>query len=111
MVELRKRNVPVGVVFAVEGMAALAEIEGQPERAAQLLAWADTMRAEIDDPRPPVEQDAVNRMVTRLANSLGERSFAEAQATSRAMAAEEAIRLALLHAVADNSTMDALALD
>ena len=111
MIELRERNVPVGVVFAVEGMAALAEIEGQPERAAQLLAWADTMRAEIDDPRPPVEQDAVNRMVTRLANSLGERSFAEAQATSRAMAAEEAIRLAFLHAVADNSTMDALALD
>src|SRR5262249_26427248 len=46
----------IGVIYTLERLASLAVREAHPERAAQLLGWAEANREAIDNRRPPVEQ-------------------------------------------------------
>jgi tetratricopeptide (TPR) repeat protein len=51
-----------GVVFTLEGMAGLSVAVGKPNIAAQLVGWADMMREQLSDTRPPLSR----RMWTKL---------------------------------------------
>jgi hypothetical protein len=37
-------DLPIGVAFTLEGLASLSVVDGQPERAAEVFAWADVVR-------------------------------------------------------------------
>ena len=85
----------VGKVFAFEGLASLAVMEGQPEYAAALYAWADSMRQKIGETRPTNEQADVDRDLAAIRLQLDEAAFEAAKATGRAMTLEQAVATAL----------------
>ena len=85
----------IGVVYALEGLASLAGAYGRPARAVRLFAWADAVRAAIDDARPPVEQADVDRDLISIRSLLDEAAIAAACAEGRAMTMEQAIAEAL----------------
>lgn len=84
-----------GLVFAMEGLASLNINQDQPERAAQLFAWADTMREKIGDHRPPVEQAAVERDLEVIHSQLNDSDFARLSTEGQRLTVEEAVALAL----------------
>jgi tetratricopeptide (TPR) repeat protein len=88
-------NIHSGMVFTIEGLASLAMLQGQPARAAKLLAWADVTRAATSDPRPPVEQADVDRDLAVIHTQLDDATFEAEQAIGRAMTMDEAIAYAL----------------
>jgi hypothetical protein len=85
----------IALVFAIEGLVSLNVNQGQFERAAQLFAWADVMRAKIGDPRPPIEQAAVERDLAIVQSKLIDSDFANLSAEGKLMTVEEAVVLAL----------------
>ena len=85
----------INLVFAVEGIASLNVNQGQSERALRLFAWTDTMRDEIGDQRPPVEQNSIERDLTVIHSKLDDAEFAKLSAEGRTMTFEQAIALAL----------------
>jgi predicted ATPase/class 3 adenylate cyclase len=85
----------IGVVYTLEGLASLVILQGQPERAARLFAWADAMRETIGDTRPPVDQADVDRDLATIHAQLDKAAFAAAQSAGRAMSMDEAITYAL----------------
>ncbi len=85
----------IALIYAMEGLASLNVNQEQPERAAQLFAWADTMREKISNPRPPVEQDSVERDLAVIRSKLNDADFAKLSTEGRAMTTEQAIALAL----------------
>jgi predicted ATPase/class 3 adenylate cyclase len=91
----KKNGEKIGVIYTLEGWAGLAMLQGQFERAAQLIAWADHGRKISGHPRPPVEQADVDRDLATIRAQLDEATFAAAQATGRAMTMDEAIAYAL----------------
>jgi len=82
------------LVFAVEGLAKLNLNQGQPERAAQLFAWADAMRDQIGDHRPPVEHASVEKDLAVIHSKLNDAEFEKLSTAGRAMTTEQAIALA-----------------
>ncbi len=85
----------MAVVFAVEGMAAVNVNQGQPERAAQLFAWADAMREKIGDTRPSVEKASVEKDLAVIHSKMDDIEFTRLSAEGRSMTVEQAIALAL----------------
>jgi len=83
------------VVYAIEGLAGLHLRQEQFERAARLFAWADAMRDQIGDHRPPVEQNSVDNDLAVIHSQLNDEEFAELSANGRTMSTEQAIALAL----------------
>ena len=84
-----------GAAWCLAGLAAAAEADGQPERAARLLGAADPhLTAEAAPLHPP---DAAERAGTRarVRRRLGEAAFAAAWAEGRAMSPEQAVAYAL----------------
>ena len=59
----------------LEGMAAVATIQGQPEHAAQMFAAAAAAREEIGAPLPPSERVAHERRVAAVRAALGATAF------------------------------------
>jgi len=84
-----------GVVFAIEGLASLYVNQGQPKRAASLLAWADAMREKTEDDRPYVEQKAVESDLAVIYSQISSTEFEEAYDKGRGMSMDEAVELAL----------------
>ena len=97
--ESLKRSQNVGgtirTVFVLEGLASLAVVESQPERAASLFAWADEMRRTIGNARPANEQADVDRDLAAIRLQLDDAALRAAEAAGRAMTLEEAIAFAL----------------
>jgi predicted ATPase/Flp pilus assembly protein TadD len=91
--QFQEGNTPIGVVFALEGLASLATKEEQFPKAAQLFAWADATRPEIGDPRPPIEQANVDKDIAAIIEKMGEAAFVAAYAAGKGMTMEEAIAL------------------
>jgi predicted ATPase len=85
----------MGVVFALEGMADLFVSVGKPEYAARLIGWADAKREKIQDPRPPVEQPDVDKLIALCLAKMGEVAFSDAYDQGQMMTLEEAVRFAL----------------
>jgi len=84
-----------GVIYSVEGFASWHTKKGQPEHAARLFAWADAMRAQTGNPRPPVEQNSVERDLATVHAELGKSEFVLLSEEGEAMSVERAIVLAL----------------
>ena len=91
----QKASNVIGFVYTVEGLASLYVSQAQYRRAAHLFAWADAMRDQIGDHRPPVEQASVERDFAVIHSKLNDADFQKLSAEGRAMTTEQAIALAL----------------
>jgi tetratricopeptide (TPR) repeat protein len=93
--EMRKADLVIGLVFALEGLASLYAQHGQSPRAVQMFAWTNPMRGKIGDPRPPIEQASIERDLAFLGSQLDASQFENLSAEGRSMTMEQAIALAL----------------
>src|SRR6185503_16232359 len=91
----QKANLTIALVYTVEGLASLYVDQSQPERATQLFAWADAMRDQIGDHRPPIEQASVERDLEVLRSQLNDSDFVRLTAEGQRLTVEEAMALAL----------------
>jgi hypothetical protein len=85
----------LGIAECLEGLAAVADGTGQPDRAARLLGAAGTLREAIGAPLPPVDRPAHEAAVQATRGLLGEAAFAAAWAAGRALPLEQAVAEAL----------------
>ncbi|HET9909752.1 MAG TPA: adenylate/guanylate cyclase domain-containing protein [Anaerolineales bacterium] len=90
-----KANFLIALVYNMEGLASLLVQENQPTRSVQLFAWADTMRGQLGDQRPPVEQARVERDLALIHSILNDNDFTRLSVEGRTMTLEQAIALAL----------------
>ena len=84
-----------GYAYSFEFIADVDEIEKRYERAVQLLAAAETLRARIGAPPEPVNQKENADALTRLRAQLGDVVFELELAKGATMTTEQAIALAL----------------
>ncbi len=94
-----KEENAIGIIYVLEGFASVAVAQNQPAHAAQLFAWADVMREQISNSRPPTEQAEVDRDLATIHTWLDEDAFVAAQTAGRAMSIDEAIAFSLLQTV------------
>ncbi|MCA9982880.1 MAG: AAA family ATPase [Anaerolineales bacterium] len=90
-----KTGVKIGVVFALEGLASLAVRQAQLEKALTIIAWGDSARALLENPRPPQEQKAVDQELAIIRERIGENQFAIVYAAGQGIDLEDAVALAL----------------
>ncbi|HXD08594.1 MAG TPA: hypothetical protein VN653_00925 [Anaerolineales bacterium] len=69
--------------------------QSQPERAAHLFAWANAMRDQIGDHRPPIEQASVEKDLAVIHSKVDDDEFTRLSAEGRTMSVEQAIARAL----------------
>ena len=86
---------PFGVAEALDGVAGVAAVLGQPERAARLLGAAEARREATDMARTMIASIEHERHVAATRAALGEAAFAAAYAGGRALPLEEAVAEAL----------------
>ena len=84
-----------GVVYAVEGLAGVAALEGQALKATRLYAWADRVREEMKDPRPAFEQIYVDKCLAAVQQMLPKDAFQSAWLEGNTMTMDHAIHDAL----------------
>jgi class 3 adenylate cyclase len=80
---------------SLEGLAKISRVDGSAKRSARLFAVADVLRTVMGDPLAPTERAAHDRSVAAVRTALGAERFTAAWAEGRAMAVEDAIKLAL----------------
>jgi hypothetical protein len=85
----------IGVVFNLEGIAALYVAIKKSKLAAQLIGWADATREKINDKRPLIEQKDVDKTITACLEKIGEVAFSEAYDEGQKMTLDEAVAYAL----------------
>ncbi|HKY55764.1 MAG TPA: hypothetical protein VJM08_15710, partial [Anaerolineales bacterium] len=85
----------IGVAFTLEGMAGLFTVVGKLKIAAQLIGWSDAFRERVGDPRPPLEQADVDKIITTCIIKLGETAFSDAYEEGQKMTLDEAVICAL----------------
>jgi len=90
----KKKN-EIGVVFNLEGMGGLSVAVGKPEVAAHLIGWADMVREKLSDPRPPLEQADVDKIITACLAKMGEVAFSDAYEEGQKMTLDEAVAYSL----------------
>ena len=93
--EFRKDRVIIGVVFTLEGLAALFTQMGKHAQAVRLLGWADSTRDKISDRRPLLEQTSLDAIVAVCRARLGQSGFSKAYEKGQKMSLEEAVGFAL----------------
>jgi transcriptional regulator with XRE-family HTH domain len=93
--EFRKDRIIIGVVFTLEGLAALLTETGKHSQAVSLLGWADSTREKISDRRPLLEQTSLDTIVAVCRARLGQSGFSKAYENGQKMSLEEAVRYAL----------------
>jgi predicted ATPase/DNA-binding SARP family transcriptional activator len=64
-----------GLSWSLIGLGSVAQLEGRPELAAQLLGMAAHAREMIGAPLPPVNQAHLDRLLAELAVTMGEEDF------------------------------------
>lgn len=74
----------VGVACALEGVARHSLLQAQPERAARLYTWADTLCEAGHMLRPPIEQDAVDHDIVTIRRLLDEEALSGCSGYSNA---------------------------
>jgi non-specific serine/threonine protein kinase len=87
--------IEIGVIYTLEGMASLAVVAGKPNKATQLIGWADAARKKIGDTRPPIEQVDVDRDIAACRLTLSKVAFSDAYTAGRGMTLEQAVAYAL----------------
>jgi predicted ATPase/class 3 adenylate cyclase len=88
-------NTRIGVLFTVEGFAALAVVERQWEKAVKLFVWATKVREDNGELRPPVEQASVERELAVIQGHITDTEFTRLDDEGRAMTMDQAIACAL----------------
>jgi len=84
-----------GNAESLRRLAAMAGMQGQPERAVRLFASATEIRTAIDAPLPPVDRTDYERDIAAVRAQLDESTFNAAWETGRKMTQEQAIEYAL----------------
>jgi DNA-binding CsgD family transcriptional regulator len=82
-----------GLSPPLEGLAMVALQQALPERAAHLLAAAQTLRESIAGPLAPADRDDYDRALAEVREALGEEAFAEAWRAARGLSIEQAVEL------------------
>lgn len=90
----KERSITSGMVHSLEGIAILALNEHRPEKACQLLAWADVTRIKIKDLHSALEQKYFDTKWDEVQAALDPASLAPALAAGEAMSLDEAASLA-----------------
>ena len=85
----------IGVIYTVEGLASLEVVQTQLKRAVLLLGWAEAIRKEIDNRRPPVEQADIDFVLSKIRAGMDDDSFHTAWAEGQTLTIEQAVTLAL----------------
>jgi tetratricopeptide (TPR) repeat protein len=88
-------QIEIGVAFTLEGTAGLCIVVDKPKIAANLIGWADATRKRIGDPRPPLEQADVDKIITACIAKIGEATFSDAYEDGQKMTLDEAVTYAL----------------
>ena len=88
-------NLVIGLAYTVEGLASLNVNQGEIEYAARLFAWADAMREQMGDTRPPIEQASIERDLAVIRSKLNDEEYAKLSTEGSTMTIEQAIALAL----------------
>src|SRR5262249_34525659 len=83
------------IVTDLEGLAAVAVAQAQPERAARLFGAAEALREAMGAPLPPADRPEHARAVASARTALGDEAFAAAWVEGRALSMEAAITYAL----------------
>jgi len=84
-----------GLTFALDKMASLYVTINKSEAAAHLIGWSDATRAEIGDPRPPIEQEDLDRDIAAIKAKIGADAYETAHNTGQALSLDEAVEFAL----------------
>jgi hypothetical protein len=84
-----------GITHNLEGLAAVALAQAQPERAARLLGAAEGLREAVGSPRPLADRAEHDRFVAAVRTALGEQAFAAAWAEGGAMSLGDVVAFAL----------------
>jgi tetratricopeptide (TPR) repeat protein len=87
----------LGVAYALEGVAKLVVLQGQPKRAVRLYAWCWALRESLDVGRYPVEQDEVDRDFVAIHAQLDDATFAAAWTEGKGLTMGQAIAEVLNH--------------
>ena len=93
--EFKKDRNTIGVVFALEGLAALYMERQNLLQAARLLGWADSTREKISDQRPLLEQTDVDKIMTVCRAGLGQAELSKAYEDGKKMSLDEAVGYAM----------------
>jgi len=90
-----KGEYKMGIVYTLEGMSSLYVAVGKPEHAAHLIGWTDSLRAEISNTRPFLEQADIDRNIAAVIAGIGKDAFEEAYNKGRSMTLDEAVAYAV----------------
>ncbi len=88
-----------GIASTLETLAYVAIAAGKAGFGARLLGAAKTLRAAIDSPLPPSEQEEYDRIVETACSTLRAENFDLEHAAGRAMTLDQAIAAALEHRI------------
>jgi hypothetical protein len=84
-----------GIQLALRGLAALATVRRQPERAARLFGAAEALRERIRIVLPPVERPEYEQYVADARAQMDDQVFTAAWAEGQALSLDEAVQYAL----------------
>jgi hypothetical protein len=87
-----------GMAWCLAGLAGVAVLDEEPERAARLWGAAEAQRQAIGARQAPAARATRERMMAAAREQLGEAAFAEAWGKGQTMTPEQAIELALAEA-------------
>ena len=93
--EFLKTGNIVGVCYSLEGIAALFVKTDRSVVAARLIGFADATREKINDLRPRLEQEAVDKIIVACIAEIGKVDFSDAYHEGKAMTLDEAVAYAL----------------
>jgi tetratricopeptide (TPR) repeat protein len=91
----RDQNDRSGIAASLEGLAAVCQAQGQPERGVRLLGAAEALCERVGVPLPPIKQANYDLIVAAGRAALGEEAFAAVWADGRAMSLDQAVADAL----------------
>ena len=80
-----------GLAFCLEGLAAVAGGQGQPERTVRLFAAAAALRDAIGAPLPAGDRAVYDRILAAVHDSLGPEKFGAAWDAGRVLSLEQAL--------------------
>jgi len=83
-----------GIAAALEGLAAVAGVQGHPTSAVQLYGYAETLRGTLGASLPPTDRSYYEQTVAAARAQLDEVTFQRTWAEGRAMSREQALAVA-----------------
>ncbi|HKJ38208.1 MAG TPA: BTAD domain-containing putative transcriptional regulator, partial [Anaerolineales bacterium] len=93
--DFSKDGYGIGVVFALEVAALLYSTIGKAAHAARLLGFSDIARKKIKDPRPPLEQADMDKIIAACLSKMKEEAFSDAYDEGQKMTLDEVVEYAL----------------